>query len=131
MNYSEKATELHGEGYNCAQSVLGACCGDCGIDERTALALGTGFGRGLDCGELCGAVSGSVMAISAAINGADPGDNESTARAKAARDEFLDEIKSRYGAITCRELKAPGSAVPCGTIIAGCADLTGKIINNK
>ena len=47
MTVSEKAVLLHGQGYNCAQSVLAACGEYTGMDEKTALAIAGGFGGGM------------------------------------------------------------------------------------
>ena len=39
MTAKEKATELHGKGYNCAQSVLMSMGGVTGMDEKTAASV--------------------------------------------------------------------------------------------
>ena len=44
MDIREKAEKLHKSGFNCAQSVLGACGEYTGLDENTALAVSAGFG---------------------------------------------------------------------------------------
>lgn len=57
-NRSQQAIELFNQGYNCAQSVLGAFCEDLGIDFETALRLSSSFGGGMGrLREVCGAVS--------------------------------------------------------------------------
>lgn len=63
MKRSEKAKELFGKGYNCAQAVLCAFADECGMDEDTAYRLSSSFGGGLGrMREVCGAVSGMSMA---------------------------------------------------------------------
>ena len=58
MGVKEKAIALHGEGCNCAQSVL------CSLEEYTNLPFETarrvaeGFGGGVRCGEICGSITG-------------------------------------------------------------------------
>ena len=58
MSVREKAIALHGEGCNCAQSVL------CSLEEYTNLPFETakriaeGFGGGVRCGEICGSITG-------------------------------------------------------------------------
>ena len=47
MDIREKAEKLHKSGFNCAQSVLGACGEYTGLDENTALAVSAGFGGGV------------------------------------------------------------------------------------
>ena len=83
MGVKEEANRLHGEGFNCAQSVLAALRGHTGLDDATALAISGGFGGGVRCGEICGAVSGAVMAIGMANPYNDAGDQD--AKAKIAR----------------------------------------------
>lgn len=128
MSIEKRAVELHNSGYNCAQSVFDACCGCCGVDEKTALAIGAGFGGGAGCGELCGAISGGIMAIGAAFDGSDP---QNMPKIKKLRDEFVENIRSEYGAVTCRDLKSPERAGFCDTIIARCAGLADEMIHNN
>lgn len=128
MSINSKATDLHNDGYNCAQSVFGACSDECGIDEKAALAIRARFGGGAGCGELCGAISGGIMAIGAAFANDDP---HNSAKVKKLRGELIQKVRDKYGVITCRELKAPGKAVPCGDLIEGCAVLADEIINNN
>ena len=46
MNKTEKALSLFFNNFNCSQAVFTAFAGDFGIDEKTALMLGTSFGGG-------------------------------------------------------------------------------------
>ena len=128
MTKDEKATQLHGNGYNCAQSVFGALSGECGIEENAALSIGAGFGGGCGCGELCGSIAGGIMAIGAYFLG---GEAHDSSKARMYRGEFIQRIKEQYGAVTCRELKAPGKPVPCAEIISYCARLADEIIKNN
>ena len=50
----EKAVDLFINGYNCAQSVLGAFYSENGLDVDIAFRLANGFGGGVRCGEACG-----------------------------------------------------------------------------
>ena len=77
MTAKEKATALHGQGYNCAQAVLMAMGGATGLDEKTAASIACGFGGGAGCRELCGALSGAVTAF-----------------------------REKFGAVRCADLKA-------------------------
>ena len=43
----QRAQELHGKGYNCAQSVACAYCDLVGLDEQTAYKMAEGFGLGM------------------------------------------------------------------------------------
>ena len=61
---TERATQLHEQGYGCAQAVLTSYASDFGLDESLALKLATGFGSGMGrmC-EVCGALTGAFMVI--------------------------------------------------------------------
>lgn len=105
MTRKEKAMELHKSGYNCAQSVIAACCDLVNLDEKTALAISGGFGGGLRCGEVCGAVSGGLMVISMAFP-FDSLDSENKDKIAAVAKEFCAAFKEQYGAIRCDDLLA-------------------------
>ena len=57
----QRAQELHGKGYNCAQSVACAYCDLVGLDEQTAYKMAEGFGLGMGVMDMCGALSGAFM----------------------------------------------------------------------
>lgn len=64
MKNSEKAVNLFHEGYNCAQSVLGAFADDLGLEKNQALKMASPFGGGVGrLREICGACSGMLMAF--------------------------------------------------------------------
>lgn len=66
MDRCALANEYHHQGYNCAQSVIGAFADLAGITKEQAMAVSGGFGGGVGGSheELCGAISGGVMALS-------------------------------------------------------------------
>ena len=66
MDRCALAYQLHKEGYNCAQAVVGAFEDQIGLPHGSVLAATGGFGGGVGGSheELCGAVSGGVMALS-------------------------------------------------------------------
>ena len=43
----EKALELHGKGYNCAQAVACSFCEKFGVDQETMFKISEGFGFGM------------------------------------------------------------------------------------
>ena len=45
INYGERAAELFGKGYNCAQSVAGAFAETAGMSLETMVKLASSFGR--------------------------------------------------------------------------------------
>ena len=68
MSIQESAIAYHGQGYNCAQSVLAALQEETGLDENTAKRVAAGFGGGVRCGEICGSITGAVMAFGLAAD---------------------------------------------------------------
>lgn len=110
----EKARALRGQGYNCAQCVCASFPDVTGLSEAYSLRASIGFGGGVGgCGEVCG-----VLAAMAILEGmrspGGPADKKQVYGAvKGLRDGFAGE----FGSVLCRELKAPGNAVPCNDLI--------------
>ena len=100
----EKALELFSNGYNCAQSVLGAFCEDNGLDLHTALKIANGFGGGMRCGEVCGAVSGAVMAIGLKCGFYIEKDFKQKGFCNKKSYEFIKKFKEANGSVLCRDL---------------------------
>ena len=128
MDIKEKAEKLHKSGFNCAQSVLGACGEYTGLDDNTALAVSAGFGGGVRSGEICGAISGAVMAIGMAQQ-SDPANAETKAKTAAQTKELIRAFREKYGCVRCLELKQAG--VSCAELIACAAQRAEEIIRNK
>lgn len=102
---SEYARALFKDGYNCAQSVLGAFCDELGIDFETAIKLSSSFGGGMGrLREVCGAVTGMFMVAGLMYGYTDPlNDTEKAEHYKLI--QFLaEEFKKENGSIICREL---------------------------
>ena len=59
----EKALELHGKGYNCAQAVACSFCEEFGVDQETMFKISEGFGFGMGMMDMCGAVTGMMMSL--------------------------------------------------------------------
>ena len=128
MDIREKAEKLHKSGFNCAQSVLGACGEYTGLDENTALAVSAGFGGGVRSGEICGAIAGAAMVIGLAQQ-KDPADPETKAKIAAQTKELVKAFREKYGCVRCFELKQAG--VSCAELIEYAAQLAEEIIINK
>ena len=92
-------------GANCAQAVLAAFHKECGLDEKTAFRMASGFGAGMArMREVCGAVSGMILAANL-LRGADD------IKDKAAKDGhyaylqiLLKEFQQSAGSLICRDL---------------------------
>lgn len=128
MNIEQKALNIHGSGFNCAQSVLAACGEYTGMEEKTALAISAGFGGGLRSGEVCGAISGAVMAIGLALPFDDAQDAEAKQKIAALAKQCTECAREKYGHVCCRDLKGN---IDCGEIIAYMAQLAEELINKE
>lgn len=101
----ELAKEYFQSGANCAQAVLAAFHKECGLDEKTAFRMASGFGAGMArMREVCGAVSGMILAANL-LRGADD------IKDKAAKDGhyaylqvLLKEFQQSAGSLICRDL---------------------------
>ena len=100
----EKARELFANGYNCAQSVLGAFCEDLGMDMKTALMIANGFGGGIRCGEVCGAVTGAVMVIGLKHGFYIEKDFAQKGFCNKKTYEFIEKFKEANNSVLCRDL---------------------------
>ena len=133
MTAKERAAALHGDGYNCAQSVFCALAPAVGVDENLAKAVSIGFGGGMRCGEVCGAIAGAVMAVGMAYSKDIVADPLADGRKKNCKEctGMVEEARKKFGAIRCHELKSPERMVPCDQLVAECAELAEIIINDK
>lgn len=100
----QKALELFDSGYNCSQSVIGALCGQYGVDEQLLMKLACGFGGGIRCGEVCGAVSGAVMVVGLKYGQYIANDIDSKKKCNEITLKFMEEYLKRKGTVLCREL---------------------------
>lgn len=128
MNIGEKAASYHGNGFNCAQSVLAAFCEEYGVDMLTARRIASGFGGGLRCGEACGALAGAMMALGLAT--CEDG-NGSMGLPMAERGAALSKaFREKYGTVRCSELLAAcgGDKSKCNEFIATAAELAAAAI---
>lgn len=112
MGIQEEATRLHQSGFNCAQSVLCACCKYTGLDEKTALAISGGFGGGMRCGELCGTLTSGVMALGLYKPYIDQTDSDAKETISKLTKEFTRRFKEENSCLRCVELKQSGHGCP-------------------
>lgn len=124
-----KASMLHLDGFNCAQCVLGANSEALGLDTKTALMIGGGFGGGARCGELCGAVSGAIMAMGVLAPYVEGDDIEAKARVANLTREMTRTFRGKYEHLRCVDLiRAAGGQHRCDEFIRFCAELVAKTI---
>lgn len=111
MDHGIKAAELFLQGYNCAQAVAVAYCGEMGLTEAQAAKMASAFGGGMGrMREVCGAVSGMLLVLSQLYGYDTPGDDESKKVLYTRVQELAGRFREENGSIICREiLKNPPS----------------------
>jgi C_GCAxxG_C_C family probable redox protein len=120
---SRRAFERFLTDHNCCQSILEIFGPEYGLDEDTALRLGTGFGGGMGrMGEICGAVTGAFLALG--LKYGDPrANNEAKDRTYDVVREFTKRFAARHGSIQCRKLLGCDIGTPEGMAEAKNKDL--------
>ena len=104
-NHAELAREGFIKGYNCAQAVACAFCGELDMDEATVARMVSSFGGGLGkMREVCGAVSGAAFVLGALKGYSDPGATTEKSAHYARVQEFAARFKAEHETIICREL---------------------------
>lgn len=102
----EKAKDLFYKGYNCAQSVFGACADLQGIsDQELALRLASSFGGGIGrmrqtCGAACGMFLLEGLHSGSSKEGDSAGKMHNYERVQALAEQF----KKENGSLICAEL---------------------------
>lgn len=104
MTHAEKALKYFGSNFNCSQGVFTAFATELGIDEKTALRLGTNFGGGERKGELCGAVAGALMVLGLLYGHDDSNDLLSKRRSYIIAVDFMNRFTEKNGSVVCRKL---------------------------
>lgn len=99
------AVQKFSSGFNCAQSVIAAFCGDMGLDESAALKLACGFGAGMGRKqEVCGAVTGGIMAVGLNYGNVRGEDQNAKEKTYASTRELMNRFGQKHGSYLCREL---------------------------
>lgn len=116
MNRADRARDLFLGGANCAQAVIGAYCGECGLDFRTAMRLASGFGAGIGrLREVCGAVSAMVMVADLLCGPEDPSDKRAKDDHYAFVRRLTEAFEREVGSLICRRLLGLPGDGRCGT----------------
>lgn len=102
-----KAVEYFMDGFGCCQSVVAAFADIYGMDEKTALRIGAGFGGGVGrLRMICGAVSGIVTLVGLQCGSTEGDDSEGKAHCYKVVQELLGKFKEKNGSLICAELLA-------------------------
>lgn len=102
---ADRAKELFEQGYNCAQSTLGAFSDVLGLDFDMAMKLSSSFGGGMGkLREVCGAVSAMFM-VAGVLKGYSSAE---TGEVKAEHYKLIQDLAQKFReqncSIICREL---------------------------
>jgi C_GCAxxG_C_C family probable redox protein len=118
MTRADDAAATFGRGFNCAQSVLSACCEPYGMSKEQALNVSCAFGAGMGRqGATCGAVTGAYMAIGLKYGKYLEGDEAPKEKTYALVNEFNRQFAARNGTVVCKELLGLEIGTPEGAKI--------------
>ncbi len=102
---AEYAKRLFLEGYNCAQSVVGAFADLMEVDFDTLMRLCCGYGGGIGrLRETCGAFIGGVMVLDALLGSTDPADHGAKSAQYARIQQMAERCRIKNGSVVCRDL---------------------------
>ncbi|MCE1190197.1 MAG: C-GCAxxG-C-C family protein [Ignavibacteria bacterium] len=114
---ADRAIELFDNGYNCAQSVIGAFAENVGLEITTATRVAAGFGGGMGrMQETCGALTGSYMAIGFLEDSQAADNNELKEKASASVRELTAAFKEKFGSSHCKALVQCDLSTPEGHV---------------
>lgn len=103
--YAQRAMDLFLEGYNCAQSLVGAFYQDIGLDWEQAMRLSSSFGGGMGrLREVCGAVSGMFMVIGLLQGYTSPKNTKEKTEQYTRVQELAHRFRKHNTSIICREM---------------------------
>ncbi|MFH0760592.1 MAG: C-GCAxxG-C-C family protein [Bacteroidota bacterium] len=101
----EKILDRFKSGCNCAHAVLLAFRENTGLDEKTVMGLGMGFGAGIArTGHVCGAVNGGVMTLGMVCTKAMEDPSDAKELTIEVVQHFLEDFKEANGSVYCSEL---------------------------
>ena len=105
MERIEVAAGMFKDGFNCAQSILGAFGPDLGIEREVALRMGSPLGGGLSrTGGLCGAAMGALLVLGLRHGHTEIEDDDQIELCRAEAQEFLRRFGGKQGGTTCPEI---------------------------
>jgi C_GCAxxG_C_C family probable redox protein len=105
MNKTEEANKTFLNGFNCAQAVFSTFSKELGLDEQTALKIGSSFGAGMaHLNETCGAVTGAFMIIGLKYGRYKLEDIASKEKTYSLVREFAKRFKEKYDSLKCTDL---------------------------
>jgi C_GCAxxG_C_C family probable redox protein len=130
----QRAEELYGEGYACAESIVKAAA-EKGHIPAEFVKLSSGYARGMSSGCLCGALAGAQLVIGAQFGRSSS--DEDLAQCAIRSKQLIDEFKGKYKLTCCRGLggklppDAPERKELCARIVGDVAEILGGILDRK
>lgn len=143
------ATELFGEGYNCAQSVFLAYADVFDLPVDLAKSLSVSFGGGMGrMREMCGTVSAMAMLAGLKYPVPDQKDMEARRRNYAIVQLMAEQFKKKHQTLICRNLLPAAAAAqrdaapsertseyyrqrPCVRYVADAARIAGEMLKEE
>ena len=105
MERIETAARMFDEGFNCAQSLLGAFGPSLGLELQVALRMGSPLGGGLSrTGGTCGAAMGALIVLGLRHGHTEVEDDDQEDLCRAEVQEFLRRFGIKRGGTTCPEI---------------------------
>lgn len=105
MNDIEQAVQYFKDGLSCSQAILLTYSTKYGLDNETAIRLGTGFSGGLARNaEVCGAVTGAIGVIGLKHGMVRLGEDHAKAQTFKVVNKFIKEFREKHDSIICRDL---------------------------
>ena len=145
----ELAMKLFCDGFNCAQSIVGAFAKEMGLSTEQAMKLSSPFGAGMGkMRHVCGAVSGMFMVLGMLEGYDSPTADREKAQLYEKVQSLANSFKEKNETIICAELleglKVAGGHKPeerneeeyykirpCARFVGDAAEILEKHLNNK
>jgi len=103
MTRPEEAEQAFRKGTNCCQAILVTYGPALGLDEATALRMGSGMGAGIGwTGRVCGAANGACLVLGLKYGATQRTGSREEALQKTR--EFLELFEKRVGSVDCLAL---------------------------
>ncbi len=104
MQRTQEAVEKFRNGYACSQAILSAYATHCGLCDKDALKISSGFAAGMRMGNTCGAVTGAYMVLGMHAAGEQSERVEDRTEVYDLIEAFSTEFEKRNGCLNCKDL---------------------------
>ena len=105
MSKIEKTVQYFNDGFSCSQAILLTYGTRFGLDEKTAIRLGTGFSGGMARNaEVCGAVTGAIAVIGLKYGMTKLGEDSKKVETFDIVNNLIRRFRKKHVSILCRDL---------------------------